>query len=264
MIFKKTLRKYVIENNRSSFEIYAKAVGFNPNHVGLLYLTLQLEKDQFESNSINKKRSYSEMYDSDIDQENKKKNTIKITKQNKTNSIQNNNEIRTVKRRKIYHNSENENDKNIIKRESDSIQIKLDEPSIPSIHSIVVRSIIPKIPSPLPIYDIHKNPIYCEQYKHLIQNSNGINSNSNQNNSNGMNLNNGLKYNQHYNLQINQYEKLKLSSKKVFKNCKLPTNVAQNNKRKIGQLLADCNQYKQFLIKKGRRNNQKQATTSHH
>eukprot|EP00483_Globobulimina_turgida_P006134 UN06144 len=63
-MFKTTLRKYVADSNRLLFDVYAKAVGFNPNHVGLLYLTLKLEQDQFE-NSHNKKRSYIDMYDSD-------------------------------------------------------------------------------------------------------------------------------------------------------------------------------------------------------
>lgn len=70
-IFKKCLRKYVEDENTTAFEVYAKALGFHPSWVPLLYLTLQLERDQFERNGDGDgegkkgKRSYSEMDHSD-------------------------------------------------------------------------------------------------------------------------------------------------------------------------------------------------------
>ena len=52
-IFQNTLRKYVAESNRGLFDIIAKAVGFDADHVDLLYLTLQIELNSKQMENIN-------------------------------------------------------------------------------------------------------------------------------------------------------------------------------------------------------------------
>lgn len=50
-IFQCQLRKYVADQDRKCFDVYAKALGFNPGWIELLYLTLQSEREASQNTS---------------------------------------------------------------------------------------------------------------------------------------------------------------------------------------------------------------------
>lgn len=287
-IFQITLRKYVTQNNRSLFEVYAKALGFHSDHIQLLYNTLQnLECD---SNHINRKRSYSEMNNShnpneDNNHHNQIRNKRIKTEHNDYDNYNNyNDQLKSWHTISVYndnHTSKNTKNTEIIKNPSvnrnkmrKETEMKEDEALI---HSVVIRDIsspiIPrsessiirsestnrentiskstnsrtgvlKIPSPLPLYNIYRSPLYSKKYQELINKSNET-----------------RKQNHNYDVVLSKYEKLKNLSSQSFKQDKngatnSTKDIAVSNKKRINALLGQCHSYKNLLNKRGKKLNQ--------
>ena len=294
-IFQITLRKYVTQNNRSLFDVYAKALGFHSNHIQLLYITLQNvecgvitnnyndSNNKNDTNHINRKRSYSEMnniHNQNADNHNNHHNQIR-NKRIKTehnqlqwHSISVYNDNKNTNTEMINNKSVNRN------KMKNEIEVKQEQPLI---HSVVIRDISPsssstesinrsessiirskstntnntmskstnsrtgvlKIPSPLPLYNIYRSPVYSKKYQELINKSNET-----------------RKQNNNYDVVLSKYQKLKSLSSQSFKSQQMKgTNnstkdIAVSNKKKINALLANCHSYKNLLNKRGKKLNQ--------